>query len=353
MKKLVLAAAAATLLGAGGANAYTIGTFEDGFVVPNVVHNGPGYTTTVGIINKSEWPVGTGLAAEVYWTFFDENSNHKRDGCFIMTYRDFQPFVWANESGVGLENVRGYLVFQIGNHAVSASSLKCYTNTPNVIQIVPPPGPGAAGAGMYHTGPKHALLSANAFQVDLANQDVAYTPVITGPIAYATGTPITSMNRNSVLAVGGAAQVGLNPTIHMRYYVDNAAGGNDTNISVWSTGNHSGTHTVLVADDNQNVVSTNFELKTGEQDLFNVESSLQGRPSAFVDGFIEWRPLQPATGVNPAFGDSLRALVLNGGVSPTFPAGIQPPGFGSAFAYSIISAPAFGAVQSLIAAHQP
>ena len=65
MKKFALAAVAAAALSAGVAQAYTVGTFSDGVVVPNVIHNGPTDTTAVGLINQ------TATVIPVFWTFFD------------------------------------------------------------------------------------------------------------------------------------------------------------------------------------------------------------------------------------------------------------------------------------------
>ena len=52
MKKFALAAVAAAALSAGVAQAYTVGTFSNGVVVPNVIHSA-GETTAVGLINGS------------------------------------------------------------------------------------------------------------------------------------------------------------------------------------------------------------------------------------------------------------------------------------------------------------
>ena len=78
MKKFAMAAVAAAALSAGVAQAYTVGTFSNGFVVPNVIHNGPTDTTAVGLINQ------TGQSVAVYWTFFDQNSSHITD-CLLYT----------------------------------------------------------------------------------------------------------------------------------------------------------------------------------------------------------------------------------------------------------------------------
>jgi len=97
MKKFALAAVAAAAMTAGVAQAYTVGTFSNGFVVPNVIHNGAANTTAVGIVNR------TTATVPVFWTFFDQNSNHGVDGCFAMTANQYTGFNWAASSGVGME----------------------------------------------------------------------------------------------------------------------------------------------------------------------------------------------------------------------------------------------------------
>ena len=104
------------------AQAYTVGTFSDGVVVPNVIHNGPTDTTAVGLINQ------TATVIPVFWTFFDQNSNHVTDGCFPMTPKDYEPFVWSSASGLGLEGKRGYLVFAVGATPVSYTHLTLPTS---------------------------------------------------------------------------------------------------------------------------------------------------------------------------------------------------------------------------------
>ncbi|MCK9516180.1 MAG: hypothetical protein WCZ18_07365 [Ottowia sp.] len=287
MKKLALTAvAAATMLAAGAANAYTSGTFSNGFVVPNVIHNGVGYTTTVGITNAGD-------ATSVWWTFFDQDSGHVTDGCFPMTANDYYQYIWSSESGVGLENKRGYLVFASGPDDECTDS-----------------------SGLSEGG----LIGGHAFQVDVPNDDVAYTPVIDGDLTI-TGD-LSTMGPDSLTEVAGAAPVG--DILYMHYYIDGAPGGTDTRIFVWSTGDQSGTHTVNMYDDNQNRKSVNFELKFEELDNFNPET-IAGRPADYTDGFIVWD-----TGTAPDLDTT-----------------------GSVFSYSEIAAPGFGAVQSVLGLHTP
>lgn len=311
MKKFAMAAVAAAAMTVGVAQAYTVGTFTNGVVVPNVIHNGAADTTAVGLINQ------TAAVVPVFWTFFNQDSGHVTDGCFPMTPKDFQPFVWSAQSGLGLEGARGYLVFAAGSVAAPPAT---------VANACSPANSAAIDAA--------ALLSANAFQVDLANKDLAFIPVIDGPLTIAGD--LTTMGPTSLTVVGGAFNVAAaaTNTLSMRYFIDGAAGGNDTRVVVWSTGSQKGTHTVNMYDDAQNRKSVNFKLDHTELDWFDPET-IAGRPASFVDGFIEWAPAAvlpadfvPAAGTGSLFADG-----------------------GSVFSYSLISAPAFGAVQSVLGAH--
>ena len=300
MKKFAITAiAAAAVLGAGAAHAYTTGTFNNGFVVPNVLHTTDGSTTSVGIISATAGPV--------FWTFFDQDSGHGRDGCFDVTANDFTPFVWSKESGLSMEGKRGYLVFVAGNTAA-----KCVSGQQTV----------SGNTGSFGS------ISGSAFFVDPVNKDVAFTPVIDGPLTFAANTNLSTMGETSLVGVGGAAPIAAPgaTTFSMRYYIDNAAGGNDTNIFVWSTGSQKGTHTVFMYDDKQGSASVNFKLDHTELDAFNPET-IPGRPAAYLDGFINWTP----------------TLKNDDGTANVT---------GSMFVYSVISAPAFGAVQSILGAYR-
>lgn len=311
MKKFAMAAVAAAAMTVGVAQAYTVGTFTNGVVVPNVIHNGAADTTAVGLINQSAYVV------PVFWTFFNQDSGHVTDGCFPMTPKDFHPFVWSAQSGLGLENARGYLVFAAGDAGGTATVANACS--------------AANSAAIDAT----ALLSANAFQVDVTNQDLAFVPVIDGPLTIASDLSV--MGPNDLTAVGGALNVagGATNTMSMRYFIDGTVNsGNDTRVVVWSTGSQKGTHTVNMYDDAQNRKSVNFKLNFAELDWFDPET-IPGRPASFVDGFIEWAPAAalPAD-YTPAAGTG--SLFVDGG---------------SVFTYSLISAPAFGAVQTVLGAH--
>lgn len=341
MKKFALAAVAAAALTAGVAQAYTVGTFSNGFVVPNVIHNGAANTTAIGIVNRSNQTV------PVFWTWFDQNSNHGVDGCFGMTPNQYAGVNWAAVSGVGMEGKRGYMVFAVG---AAPAGLTVATVC------------GAPGATTLAAFSPAAQISGNAFYVDVAGKSVAFTPVIDGPLALAALTNLTTMGPLSVQRVAGAASVaGTAPVLaepavvaaaagsnsgpvwgranttsmSLRYFIDGVVdSGNDTRIAVWSTGNHRGTHTVNIYDNAQNRQSVNFTLNESELSWFDPET-IAGRPAAFVDGFIDWNPSAVPT---PLAGGPAEALINVGG--------------GDVYAYSVVISPAFGAVQSLLGAHR-
>lgn len=291
MKKFAMAAVAAAAMSVGVAHAYKAGTFTNGVVVPNVIHNTVADTTAVGLVNQ------TGATIGVSWTFFDQDSVHVKDGCFTMTNNDYEPFVWAEKSGLGMENKRGYLVF--------AATEGCNLNLT------------ATDARVHLTSGK---IAAHAFQVNANSKDVAYTPVIDGDLTFSATAVMATLGPDDLEGVLGAAQVGVDADLTMRYYMQ---GGAKTNIVVWSTGSQKGSHTVNMFDDKQNPTSVNFALGHTELDWFD-PSTIPGRPADFLDGFISWNA-NAVTG----FG-----------------------GAGSVFSYSVIDAPAFGAVQTVLGFHK-
>lgn len=314
MKKFALAAVAAAALSAGVAQAYTVGTFSNGVVVPNVIHNGTGDTTVVGLVN------GSNSTIPVFWTFFDQNSKHVTDGCFPMTGNDFHGFSWAAESGTGLEGKRGYLVFAVGANTAGANAdTACKVST------------RALATGSY--------LSANAFHVQMG-KSVAFTPVIDGPVTLdpAFTGDLSTLNEDAVLSVGGAAR--NTETLYMRYYVDGVKdSGKDTRIAVWSVGNQKGSHTVNIYDSAQDRKSVNFVLEEEELSWFDPET-IAGRPAHYLDGFIVWDLSQtkPQARIgNKVDKNGVLTYTNNGGVI---------------MSYSVIIDPAFGAVQTLLGAHR-
>jgi len=306
MKKFALSAIAAAALFGGAAHAYTVGTFSNGLVVPNVIHNGTDETTAIGLINR------TAQTIPVYWTFFNQNSGHEMDGCFAMTANQYRPVTWQGLSTGRFANTRGYLVLAVGaTTAGGAPAASCDLVTPQL-----------AGAT--------AQLAGNAFQVRQAQRDVAVVPVIDGTLTVAPATAnIARMNADSLTNVAGALTVaGPTQEILARYAVD---AGTTTRITVWSTGSHKGTHTVDIYNDAQQRTSGNFALAEDELSWFN-PGAMESRFTGYTDGYIVWNP-----GVAAATGGATSGALASGG---------------SVFVYSTIEATAFGAAQTLLGAHR-
>jgi len=311
----------------GVAQAYTVGTYSNGFVVPNLekVANG---TTAIGVVNRS------GRDVPVFWVFHDMDSGHKLDGCFKMTNNEYKSLVWGL-NGFGDDSVlneKGYGVFAVGKGS------NC----------------GNAGAdGIDDT----ARVTASAFQVDNSKGDVAFVPVIDGPLTIRPDHALTVLDTDSLIHVAGAADIipsGANqgPIITARYA---KAGDMSTRITVWSTGDHNGRHTVNIYDDKQNRTSTNFNLEHSELDHFNPSTMLGS--AAFNDGFVEWHAYRAAANFKPinlegalALGAGTAGVTVNQIVPNRTANGVV----GSVFVYSVIDGgSAFGgATQTVLGAHQ-
>lgn len=294
-------------------SAHASGWMSNGFVVPNTIHNGDSDTTVVGLVNAS------GDTVRVFWTFFDQNGQPSDKGCFVMPDKRSRPFIWSSVASAGNQGKRGYLVFAVANK---------YPVLPNVCGLT---GPGLAPISA--TLRSSAKVNGNAFQVNLASSDVAFLPVISGSLSLKTAdADIATMAPDTLVDVGGAPYA---TTKHsLRYYINGAAGGDDTGLLMWSTADMRGTHLVAVYNDASDSTSVAMTLSSSRQNWVNVES-LPGLPAAYRDGFIEWNPtVTPADfgALGGTAGQSLGALSANRPV----------------FTYSVISAPAFGAVQTLL-----
>jgi hypothetical protein len=263
MKKLSVALAVTSALGASVANAAIVTEYANGAVVPWVTFDAADETTAIGLISCA--------AGDVYWTFFDVDSNHIRDGVFPVTANDQVGLTWSDPefSGIGgLQGVDGYMTFVLdtdGDSFVSTEDSTC--------------------------------LAANAFWVDVPANDVSYIPVF--PInmvwgdfldANADGIGDDQLGLYTSASIAGlwaGAQAG--DVLHMRYLVDFAPGGLDSEIFIWSAPNVANNYTVFQYDDDQNRNSIQMFLDNRELNILDLESfdDFAGQ-SNFQDGFIEW-----------------------------------------------------------------
>lgn len=298
MKKLSIALAVAGTFAAASASAMTVGTYDVGCLVP-VAHFDATTDTVVGLTSRAVDTSATTTAEQVYWTFFDVNSNHIADGTFPMTSNDQYGFSLKAQNRTGTSGVPGYLVFTLG------------VKTSNIPTTV-----------------SGHQIACNTFQIS-AN-DAAFIP--TPPLANSSytfsapaGANLSVMNKFNNLgpAIG---MVSAGTTVDMRYWIDGTTGGRDTAVLVWSPGDMNGTYSVNIYDDAQNFGSGNFALPNAELNIFNPETML-GRPATYLDGFIKWTVPTPSG-------------VTASGASTTDTA----PGV---FTFSVVTDPAFGATQTL------
>lgn len=260
MKKTALALAVTGALGVA-AHAATVSEFANGVLVPYATFNGTSQTVAVGLT--------TCAAGNVFWTFFDQDTKHVTDGVIPMTANDQFAYIWSDpvNSGIGLEGQIGYLTFVLdtggATQALDTSDIPC--------------------------------LAGNAFDVDTAAKDVAYLPTLPldasvgdfgPPVAGIYAPNLAGLDENSIQRLEAGAHWG--DFIYLRYFIDNAAGGNDTDIFIWSAQDVKGTYTVIMFDDDQNGKSVNLVLPHAELNIVDPET-IVGRPNDFLDGFITWQ----------------------------------------------------------------
>ena len=294
MKKLSLAVAVAATFAAGAASAYQVAEAGPGLLVPYATYNDSEFTA-VGLINHSTTDVA------VFWSFQTAKSEHLTDGCFEMTAKDLEGFVWnAVNGGANTKDVLGYLVFGVG----SGANGKCVES--DVIN--------AAG-----------LISGNALQV-YNGTDVAYIP--TFPVAVADLTAgqgmATLIGYEDFNTLASGAQGGS--SVALRYFL---ADNSSTKMVVWQPNNTGSNWVVNAYDEKQNRKSVTMPIPY-EVNVIDPTTNVTGMPSSFVDGFFEFA-LPTGTACTPAPSSATRGNCYDGVV-----------------AFSLIDAPAYGAVQTLL-----
>ena len=331
MKKITLAAAIAATMLLGTANAYTINQEASGLVVPNVIHNTDDtLVTAVGVVARD--------AGTVFWVFYDTNSNHVADGSFPVTANDQHNFIWNTAtSGLGLDNQRGYLVFTLDTN----------------------------NDGQIADGDTIGRMSGNAFQVDIG-KDVAFIPTI--PLVlnaamlsnvadatvsdYVLPVGLTTMSGASIQSAR-LTGVDAGDRMDIRYFIDNKIAGDDTVIAFWTADEMSTptTWTANMYNTSQQRQSVNFTLTNANMNAIDVET-IPGRPATFLDGFIEVTLPSLASGQAPGLRAPGNTVCLWGyEQNDANPLNVTPNCVGGVMSYSVIASPTFGAVQTMMAAH--
>lgn len=279
MKKLALAVAMTSALGAYGvANATTVSEFSNGFLVPYVTFNANS-DTAIGVTSCA--------AGNVYWTFFDQDSQHVQDDSFPVTKNDQEGIIWSNVAGAGLQGELGYMVFVLDDRGLSD----------------PPPGSHQIPDGGLSQSDT-PCLAGSAFQLYHGSNQAAYIP--TPPLSLAdfnNGGGVPALNQLSGTTVTGleaGAQIG--DTIYNRYWIDNTPGAPNTSIVLWSAQDLSGQHTVFMYDSAQDETSVTIDLGNKELNILDPET-IKGRNPNFTDGFITFTvPQNPSDTKDPGNG---------------------------------------------------
>ncbi len=239
------------------AQAVTLGIYEKGALVPSVYHNGSTVDTVVGILCEFNCTDHVTASGTVYWTFFAANSTHVTDGSFTCTDDDLYGFSWKANSGRGLNDKDGYLVF------------------------------------LADPGDANMTISANAFLVDTAKKDAIFIPVV--PLVCndfvdkngvrgcdSRDFDPRAMTEDSLDRV--LYGIRANTTVDMRYWIDptyNAA----TTVVVWLT-KPANAQTVLVYNDEEESKSVNINMPLELNKI--IPCQIPGMPLDYIDGFIQW-----------------------------------------------------------------
>ncbi|MGQ9499917.1 MAG: hypothetical protein ACUVQ6_06155 [Dissulfurimicrobium sp.] len=251
-------------------------------VVPYCVFYDAGRNTLVGLLSQT--------AGTVHWVFCDANGTPLKRGSFNMAANEMHPFSWATEGGASLAGTIGYLTFAMD-----------VAPTDNVLNTID----------------NNARLSANVFYVDVNTHDAIFLPTIEATVSDLTNTNNlnTFLLGNLSWSSSGYGAV-LPDYLHLRYFIDGASGGNDTQIVIFSTQDLAPTQSIDVRDNNGTsappiVIST----PSKRLNVINPEITA-GWPTGYLDGSVRWK----------------------------VPAGT------AAYGFSLVSSTSLGAVQTLVGA---
>jgi hypothetical protein len=400
MRKLGLAIAVASALGAtsSAVQAYGIGMYANGLLVPYAAVG----ETAVGLTSIE--------AGIVHWYFMDVNSKKVTDGTFRMTKNDYHSFIWDEKTAGGNIDEPGYLVFLLdtsgafanggpdGNTSAPDGKLlpecagdkepkwivldygtpvdvngRCLWTKGNPNDEQPKDIPPKARTG------DQPALAGNAFQVDVARDDIVFQPTVPLAIhdfAYFDldilppelkigigSDDLSVIQENSQFFMVWGAWAG--ELLSMRYYVDYKPGGNDTNVYYWSVCKPPVSQDAQAYDDKQTRKSIKIPLPNNELNWFDVED-LQGMPTAFTDGLINItvdfavrENFEPDTSycdfVNPrGWGNPPEGPLGDNALGDQYwPIDLLPNlgGIQSVVSWSVVRSEGFGATQTLINPH--
>lgn len=279
MRKTNLALAVTSVLGASAANAAIMAEYANAVLVPWVRAE----ATDPSEVRGTAIALNSCAAGTVYWAFYNAGSVKQIDSQFPMTKNDQRSFLWNDPEfgGDGFLDEDGYMIFFLDTN-------DDVTITPG--EIVNNPDGTRTFLG------DSTCLAGNAFFVDTQANDVAFVP--TYPMNLLWGDFVGGLN---LIQIDGVADItGLwagareGDTMHLRYFVDGAPGGDDTTIYIWSatsvfTQPGRGSYFIQQYDNTQTRFSLRMDLFNPELNVLNPETNDNfSVPSRFKDGFYEW-----------------------------------------------------------------
>jgi len=245
MKKLSLALAVTSALGASAANAAIVSEFGNGVLIPWTHYDDEGRTTAFGLTSCA--------AGTVYWTFFNDDSVHLRDDRFPITANQQVNLTWSEVAGASFEDQDGYLVLILdtaGPQGVTTNDNDTPLDPTDDFFELGDPGPADGFLGATDS----TCLSGNAFYVDPVADDVSFIPAVplnwvwddVRPVNFRPGNVNTAIDdvfvSANLLDLGPFDIQGLwagsraGETLYMRYFKDDQPDfENDTRIYLWTT----------------------------------------------------------------------------------------------------------------------
>jgi hypothetical protein len=322
MKKIAAAVAVASALGASsaGVQAYTVGTFDFGVLVP-LAYATANEGTFVGLISR--------CGGNVYWSAYNQDSVHLEDDVIPVTPLDM---VSIDVGGLIGQTGPAYMLFQLDRNSAANDNPP---NTPD---------------GVY-TSYDDDCLAGNAFWVDLPMADISYVPTFPVDLSdvddASYNVPVGKIGGASyITALKAGAQE--NEWIWQRYIGDNIQpDGVTTKIMTWTVCKSPSTVQTRFYNADQNWFSAPLDMPKDELNILDPEIYIIPRDKSFMDGFVLW-PVAAAGNPNApdaGGGDNLRYCDHKG---------YEPGGDNdkqAAVSWSQMFAQIFGAEQTVINPH--
>jgi len=225
----------------------------------------------------------------LYWAFFDGNGNRRANSSFPIEANELHPFFW-NPITAGdntLEGQPGFLLFAL--------------DTNGDAQITDADWPVPLGANAFYIAPP---------------DDVAYIPTLNVDYSWLASSSPVSWNDQPVMDV---LSVYTGVTVDIQYYIDGAHGGDDTAIVIWSPRRMASPQNMTLHNGDRISKPIGVELPNENLNLIDLETNAEVTSGFFGDGYLRWN-------VPNASDDDQVTLFL----------------------FSMVSSPAFGAIQTLL-----